>query len=133
MEDFASHTVIEFAAPGDYAKLWRKHGAAFQVSPYPSLVVAAAVIALAGEAMGITPYYLGKLIGVSQPNQVYTWLSGAKRPSALYLTRLLRLLLLDYQVIPVVQIDRVDWDAGELILKSSHQQVEERALRAFKR
>ena len=39
--------------------------------------------------LGITRYQLGKLLGTKDPSAVYRWLYGDKRPSQVFLARML--------------------------------------------
>lgn len=44
------------------------------------------------EHCGLTPYRIGKLLGMNHPGNCYQWFDGQHRPSPKYCIRLLRLV-----------------------------------------
>jgi hypothetical protein len=64
--------------------------------------------------LGVTPYQLGLLLGSSYRATVYGWLSATHRPSSLFAIRLLKLLELHNDEVPVSRIRRIDWRTGEV-------------------
>lgn len=68
---------------------------------------------------GITPYRLGKLLGMSQPNNVSSlWLAGRNRPSQLYTIRLLKLHQMVLAGVSLILIDSIDWERGAIRFRS---------------
>ena len=68
------------------------------------------------EVTGITKYQLGKIMGCKHDSYVWKWFNGARRTGALYLTRMLHLLMLALppEPPPIDFIRSVDWATSEI-------------------
>lgn len=68
------------------------------------------------EALGgITPYRLGKLLGMANPqNAASNWFEGRHRPSQLYMVRILKLHHLAMAGVRLLLVDKIDWERGEI-------------------
>ena len=64
--------------------------------------------------LGITRYQLGKLLGTKDPSAVYRWLSGDKRPSQIFLARMLWLIKLRVEGQSPVLWRSINWETGEI-------------------
>lgn len=71
------------------------------------------------DALGITTYRLGKLLGMATPGNAYQWFDGRKRPSAVNCIRIIKLMTLVYRdrvILPF--IESINWDTGEIVYKN---------------
>ena len=68
------------------------------------------------EVTGITKYQLGKILGCKHDSYVWKWFNGSRRPGALYLTRMLHLVLMALPPEPLMIefIKSIDWTTSEI-------------------
>ena len=84
-------------------------------SNHPNAVASQRMLKEAAYILGVRPYHLGQLLGTSSPTQIYHWTAGRKRPCALYMTRLLQLVVL--KVVHgwnFVDVRLIDWETREV-------------------
>ena len=71
------------------------------------------IIDYALETFGVTKYQLARLLGLSNPLQIYRWVSRTPnmmlRPSPKYLARLCKLHELHNKGVSLVEIGAIDW------------------------
>jgi len=68
------------------------------------------------EVCDISKYQLGKILGCKHDSHVWQWFNGHRRPGALYLSRMLHLLMLTLppDPIPIQFISSIDWEKSEI-------------------
>ncbi len=84
----------------------------FPHSMYPSHEGVKLLLTKSIERLNVKPWSLAGLLGLGDRGHVYKWISGERRPAAVYLSRLLYLILtwnpdLDYKT-----ISAIDWTTG---------------------
>jgi hypothetical protein len=64
----------------------------------------------------LTKYQLGKVLGCKSDSQVWQWFNGYRRPSALYLSRMLhvQMLAVGSDALPLEFIRAIDWETSEI-------------------
>ena len=97
-----------------------KHSGCFRTVPYPPFEGSVLVLRKSVDVLRInSDWALAKLLGCPWPHQIYTWLDGTKRPSSLYMSRLVWLHIMHANGARLRLIDSIDWDAGEIIWKET--------------
>ncbi len=97
-----------------------KHGGCFRTVPYPPFEGSVLVLRKSVDVLRInSDWALAKLLGCPWPHQIYTWLDGTKRPSSLYMARLVWLHIMHASGTRLRLIDSIDWDAGEIFWKET--------------
>ncbi len=108
-----------------------RHGGCFKTVPYPPYAGAELVLVESVEVLRIrSPWALAKLLGCPWPHQVYTWLDGTKRPSSLYMARLVWLHMMNASGVRLMTVDSIDWDSGEIFWKETLSSVGKDPIRA---
>ena len=82
---------------------------------FPSHQASEGILLDSCELFQVTKFHLARLLGLPWPAHVYTWLDGSSRPSALYLSRLVRLHMLYSGGVQLRHFRAVDWEEGRLI------------------
>ena len=118
--------------PGDALRaLAARHGGCFKTVPYPPFAGAELVLRESVAVLRInSPWALAKLLGCPWPHQIYTWLDGTKRPSSLYMARLVWLHIMHASGARLRLIDSIDWDAGDIFWKETLSTTGKDPLRA---
>lgn len=96
--------------------------ACFKSLMYPSHAGIQHVIVMVKKRLGLSNRALDMLLGVPREDAgLYTWkwLNGVRRPSPVYLSRMLVLVDLSIDGHPLVTWKRIDWDTGEIELRES--------------
>jgi hypothetical protein len=96
-------------------------GARGSQSLYPKSIAVDRLIMKSVRTLGVTRYQLAKLLGCSNPNMIYGWLSGTRRPSPLFLSRLNWMLLLRADGMNWVKAKTVDWEAGTIVWRTDNR------------
>ena len=61
---------------------------------------------------------LARLLGLPWLHQIYMWLNGTRRPSQMYMTRLVKLYSLQAEGLELWMVHHIDWnDTGEIHFK----------------
>jgi len=83
---------------------------------YPTYLGSENVLYTLLEVTGITKYQLGKILGCKHDSYVWKWFNGSRRPGALYLTRMLHLVLMALPPEPLMIefIKGIDWTTSEI-------------------
>lgn len=71
--------------------------------------------------LGVTPYQLARLLGAQGQRTISYWLSGAFRPSPVYMLRLFKLWDWLDEGIPVSLLSKIDWDTCELVWRKGFE------------
>ena len=86
-----------------------KHSGCFRTVPYPPFEGSVLVLRKSVDVLRInSDWDLAKLLGCPWPHQVYTWLDGTKRPSSLYMSRLVWLHIMHANGARLRLIDSID-------------------------
>jgi hypothetical protein len=91
------------------------------ISRYIKTIGALTLLNKAKEVLGVSWYQLAHLLALpgEQPaSKIWGWRHGIFRPSALYLSRLAWLLVLRCEGHQVNQWAKIDWERGEVVLRS---------------
>ena len=77
---------------------------------YPSRTVVEQDLTELMELFDVTKYQLGRILGTPQASYIYKWMSGANRPSPMYVWRLLKVFMMYCKEQPISLISYIDWD-----------------------
>lgn len=90
----------------------------FKTKAYPSHAGAEHIVMMVIDTLGVSKRALNRLLGVPMElNYVWDWLNGRRRPSALYLCRMMILMRCQLNGAQVLKWNRVDWDTGEIEMR----------------
>ena len=85
-------------------------------SSYGTPAVGGEIVGALREYLGVTPYRIGILVDAPSHSYVYHWISGAKTPSSLYLSRLCWLMVMKaHKGMDVARIEAIDWKSGAIL------------------
>ena len=90
--------------------------AVFSHSMYPSQKGIEVLLRASCARFGVRPYGLARLLG-AEGNYIYRWLSGKRRMSSVYLSRLCYLLMLHRPGQDLGQVREIDWQLGNIIFR----------------
>lgn len=93
--------------------------AVFSHSMYPSQKAIEVLLRASCARFGVRPYGLARLLG-AEGNYIYRWLSGKRRMSSVYLSRLCYLTLLHKPGQNLHQVQEIDWQLGNIIFRDGH-------------
>ncbi len=105
--------------PGDFAWIERDYGPKmFKNQPYAKVSGCNRVLKDATTDFDITVWGLARLLGLPWLNNIYLWLDGTRRPSQMYMTRLVKLYQLHNQGLQLFTVHQIDFDGdGSIHLK----------------
>lgn len=90
----------------------------FKTKAYPSYAGAEHIVLMVIDTLGVSKRAMNRLLGVPMElNYVWDWLNGRRRPSALYLSRMMILMKCQRNGAQVVKWNRVDWDNGTIEMR----------------
>ena len=105
--------------PGEFAWIEKPWAAkTFKNQPYAKASGCNRCLEDATTDFSVTAWGLARLLGLPWLHHIYQWLDGRKRPSQMYMTRLVKLYQLHNQGISLAMVHHIDWDgSGEIHLK----------------
>lgn len=83
-------------------------------SKYANHYASSVVLLDVMDAIGATKYQLGRLLGLANPDNVYHYFNGRKRPAQFVLARAIELLILERAGVQFALVRSVDWELGEI-------------------
>jgi len=75
-------------------------------------------------AFSMTPYRLSKILGVQSGGSIYRWLDGSRTLSAIFLARMVRLLLWESRGLPIHEIEEILWVDSLILWKNGNVTLE---------
>jgi hypothetical protein len=108
-------------------------GSFYKTQPYPQKISTITMLTALLEDLGVTPYRLSKLIGVTSVT-IYCWMNGSQNPSPYNLTLMLQLRSLVHRgKIDLRIVKSIDWSSGEITYKGGLNDKSRNAVSANKR
>jgi hypothetical protein len=88
-----------------------------RASHYGTAAGNVAVLSECLQNLSVTKFQLAGLLDVRPRSYIYRLFSGGRRPSNLYLLRLVRLLLMQAEGQMVFEMQSINWDTGEIRMR----------------
>ncbi len=104
--------------PPDIFAPIKSAGSFYAIQPYPKEAAAIQIFRDTIDGFKITPYRLGKLLGMTNCGLVYHWANGESKPSPYYCTLLIKLYQeVLFHGLNISLVDEIHWADGEIIYK----------------
>jgi len=88
------------------------------IKPYPQSAAAISILRETLDQWHITPYRLGKLLGMTNTALVYQWVGGEKRPSPYYCILMIHIYQqVLFHKLDIRLVEEINWETGEIIYK----------------
>jgi hypothetical protein len=92
--------------PGSYLSSWRPPD---DSSKFASSAGYKELLTRAGDDLQVSKYGLARLLGLPFPAVIYSWIKGPRRPSSIYMARLLRLYHLQKDGVVLNELSSIEW------------------------
>lgn len=108
-------TLSQIADPGDFAPIPRKEDGGFKYESSPPFSGSDIILRKSLSTLGVSKKQLSRILGVEGQVTVWKWFAGIQRPSALYLSRLIMVLIAHSEgSFDASQVYQIDWITGRV-------------------